>query len=95
MPTVLRFPKAAALAGGKAVIQLTCPLDCVATLALTRADGKVVWSRKAYALAGFAYRVPVGKLRLAAGQYAFSGSVVHPVNPGTPSLTQGGTFVVR
>jgi hypothetical protein len=95
VPTVLRFPKAAALPGGTAAIQLTCPLDCVATLALTRADGKVVWSRKAYALAGFAYRVPLGKLRLAAGRYAFSGSVVHPVNPGTPAFTQGGTFVIR
>jgi hypothetical protein len=91
----LRFPKAAALPRGKAAILLTCPLDCVATLALTRADGKVVWSRKAYALAGFAYRIPIGKLRLAPGQYAFSGSVVHPVNPGTPAFTQGGTFVLH
>jgi hypothetical protein len=80
---------------GKGVIQLTCPLDCVATLALTRTDGKVVWSRKAYALAGFAYRIPIGKLRLAPAQYAFSGSVAHPVNPGTPAFTQGGTFVVH
>jgi len=94
-PTVLRFPKAAALPGGAAVIRLTCPLDCVATLALTRSDGKVVWSRKAYALAGLAYRIPLGKLRLAAGRYAFSGSVVHPVNPGTPAVAQGGTFAVR
>ena len=75
--------------------QLTCPLDCVATLALTRSDGKVVWTRKVYALAGFPYRMPLGKLRLAAGRYAFSGSVVHPVNPGTPYLLQGGTFVIR
>jgi hypothetical protein len=95
VPTVLRFPKAAALPGGKAVVQLTCPLDCVATLQLVRADGKVVWRRNAYGLAGVAYRVPIGKLRLAAGTYAFSGSVVHPVNPGTPSVTQGGTFVLR
>jgi len=95
VPTLLRFPKAAALPGGKASIQLTCPLDCVATLSLTRSDGKVVWTRKAYALAGYAYRIPLGKLRLAPGRYAFSGSVVHPVNPGTPALTQGGTFIVR
>jgi hypothetical protein len=95
VPSVLRFPKAAALPGGKAVIQLTCPLDCVATLALTRSDGKVVWTRKAYALAGFAYRLPLGKLRLAPGSYAFSSSVVHPVNPGTPSAVQGGTFIVH
>ena len=95
VPTVLRFPKAAALPGGKAVIQLTCPLDCVATLALTRSDGKIVWTRRAYALAGFPYLVPLGKLRLAAGRYAFSGSVVHPVNPGTPYLLQGGTFIIR
>jgi hypothetical protein len=94
-PTILRFPKAAGLPGGKAVIQLSCPLDCVATLNLTRDDGKVVWSRRAYALAGLTYRIPTGKLRLAAGRYAFSSSVVQPVNPGTPALTQGGTFVVH
>ena len=94
-PTVVRFPKAAGLPGGKAMIQVTCPLDCVATLALTRSDGQVVWSRRAYALAGLSYRVPLGKLRLAAGRYAFSASVVHPVNPGTPTAVQGGTFVIH
>ena len=94
-PTTLKLPKAAALPTGKAVIQVTCPLDCVATLALARSDGTVVWSRRAYAFAAVPYRLPVGKLKLPAGRYAFSSSVVHPVNPGTPAVTQGGTFVVR
>jgi hypothetical protein len=95
VPTLLRFPKAAGLPAGTAAVQLACPLDCVASLALTRSDGAVVWARKAYALAGFSYRIPIGKLRLPAGRYAFSGSVVHPVNPGTPAITQGGTFVLH
>ena len=94
-PSKLSLPKAAALPTGKAVVQLACPLDCVASLALTRSDGKVVWARKAYALAGVTYRIPVGKLKLPAGSYAFSSSVVHPVNPGTPAVTQGGTFLIR
>jgi hypothetical protein len=94
-PTALRFPKAAALPTGKALIRLACPLDCVATLTLTRDDGKVVWTRNAYALADTPTDLPLGRLRLAAGRYAFAGSVVHPVNPGTPYLLQGGTFVVH
>ena len=94
VPKVFRLPKAAALPGGKAVIQLVCPLDCVATVQLTRADGKKIWGRRAYGLAGVLVRVPV-KLRLAAGSYAFSATVVHPVNPGTPTVTQGAPFVVR
>jgi len=95
VPTALRFPKAAVLPGGKALIRLACPLDCVATLTLTRADGKVMWTRNAYALAGEPYDLPLGRIRLAPGRYAFAGSVVHPVNPGTPYVLQGGTFVVR
>jgi hypothetical protein len=94
-PTALRFPKAAVLPTGKAAIRVACPLDCVATLSLTRSDGTVVWTRNAYVLADTPYDLRLGKLRLAAGTYAFSASVVHPVNPGTPFVLQGGTFVVR
>jgi hypothetical protein len=95
VPSVLRFPKAAALPGGKGVIKLACPLDCVATLTLTRDDGTVVWTRNLYALANGPLDLPLGRLRLPAGRYAFAGSVVHPVNPGTPYVLQGGTFVVH
>ncbi len=96
VPSVLRFPKAVALLRGKGVIRVTCPLDCVATLSLTRADGRVVWTRKLYGLAEVPNALPLGKLRLRAGSYAFSASVVHPVNPSpTPYVLQGGTFVVR
>jgi hypothetical protein len=94
-PRVLRFPKAPGLATGKATIELDCPLDCIATLNLTREDGKVVWTRKAYALARSTLRVPIGKLRLGAGRYAFSAEVVQAVNPGVPTFRQGGTFAIN
>jgi len=94
-PTQLRIPKAAALPGGKAVIQLVCPLDCTATVQLIRSDGKKIWGRRVYSLAEATTRIKVGKLKLRPGRYAFTTTVVHPVNPGTPSVTQGGTFIVR
>jgi hypothetical protein len=94
-PTTLRIPKAAALPTGKATIQIVCPLDCVATVRVIRADGKNIWGRRVYALANVKATIKVGKLRLRPGRYAFSASVVHPVNPGTPTVIQGGTFLVR
>jgi hypothetical protein len=93
-PTVLRLPNARDLPGGKAVVSVTCPLDCTGVVSLARSDGSVVWSRRIYALAGVPVRLPVGSLKLAAGRYAFSAEIVHPVNPGAPYLRQGGTFAV-
>lgn len=93
--TTLRFPKPALLSTGTAAIQVVCPLDCAATLTLTRlADGKVVYTRKAYALAREPLSVPLRKLRLRPGQYAWAGSFVQPVNPGTPQVRQGAVFSI-
>jgi hypothetical protein len=94
-PTTLRLPKATSLPTGKAAIQLVCPLDCVATVQLFRSDGRKIWGRRVYGLADTKVTIKVGKLRLRPGRYAFSASVVHPVNPGDPTVTQGGTFIVH
>jgi len=94
-PSLLRFPKAPALSSGNASVVVGCPLDCVATLSLTRGDGRVVWRQSVYVLAGTRFAYPIGALRLAPGRYAFSASVAHPVNPGAPTVRRGGTFVLR
>jgi hypothetical protein len=93
-PSVLRFPKGPGLKTGKAVVVVACPLDCAIKLSLVRSDGKTVWTRKIYALAGVTTRIPLGKLRPATGRYAFSASVEQAVNPGLPSLRQGPTFAI-
>ena len=93
-PSVLRFPKGPALKTGKAVVVVVCPLDCAITLTLVRTDGKTVWTRKVYSLAGVTTRIQIGKLRPASGQYAFNASTEQAVNPSTPSLRQGPTFAI-
>jgi hypothetical protein len=94
-PSLLRFPKASGLRTGKAVVVVSCPLDCAIALSLVRSDGKTVWARKVYSLAGATARIPTGKLRPAPGEYAFSASTEQAVNPGTPSLRQGPLFTIR
>src|SRR5581483_2232997 len=94
-PSVLRFPKAAALTSGDASVVVGCPLDCTATISLTRGDGKVVWRQSLYVLGGSRFAYPVGALDLAPGRYSFSASVSQPVNPGPATVRKGGTFVVR
>jgi hypothetical protein len=93
-PTVLRFPTAASLKAGTATFVVACPLDCAITLSIVRSDGKTVWTRRLYALAGLTTRFPLGKLKLASGRYAFSASIAQPVNPGVPTVRQGATFTI-
>ena len=94
-PSVLRFPRGPGLKTGKAVVVVSCPLDCAISLSLVRDDGKTIWARKVYALSGVTTKIPLGKLRPAAGRYAFSASVEQAVNPGTPSVRQGPTFAIQ
>ncbi len=93
-PSVLRFPKGGTLRSGKAVVVVACPLDCSITLSLVRSDGKTVWTRRVYALAGVTTRIPIGRLKPAAGRYAFTASVEQAVNPGLPTSRQGATFSI-
>ena len=94
VPSVLRFPTAAGVKKGTATFVVACPLDCAVTLSIVRADGKTVWTRRLYALAGPTARIPLGKLQLAGGQYSFTASIEQPVNPGLPTFRQGATFTI-
>ena len=94
VPSVLRLPTAAGLKAGTATLVVACPLDCGITLSIVRADGKVVWTRRLYTLAGLTTRFPLGKVKLASGRYSFTASVEQPVNPGVPTLRQGATFTI-
>jgi hypothetical protein len=93
-PSVLRFPKVATLASGNASLVIACPLDCVIQLSIVRDDGKTIWTRRLYALAGPATRLPLGKVKLRGGRYAFTATVQQPVNPGVPTFRQGTTFTI-
>ena len=93
--TLLRFGTRSAAKRGVFRTSLTCGLDC---RYLVRLENAVTHSTKLSARGaaevGEFVQVDLGSRSLSPGSYRYTLRLVHPVNPGPPTLRQGPTFTL-
>ena len=90
-PEVLVFPSGRALKKQPFRVRLRCDLDCVYNLRLEKLPkGSTTLARRGVAKARVATVIELPARRLAGGDYRFTIRLVHPVNPGEPTLRVGG-----
>ena len=95
-PGQLRFGTAAAARRGTFRASFTCDLDCTYLVRVERADTRSTkLSRRGRAGVGEAVTVDLGPRRLAPGRYRYTLRLVHPVNPGPPTVRRGPVFRLR
>jgi hypothetical protein len=91
--TYLRFGTRSAARRGAFRVSFRCSLDCAYRVRLENADsGSVRLARRGQAAVGELARVDLGSRRLAAGRYRYVLRLVHPVNPGEPTVRTGPAF---
>jgi len=91
--TFLRLGTRSAARRGVFRVSFRCSLDCEYRVRLENADtGAVKLARRGQASVGELAQVDLGWRRLAAGRYRYALSLVHPVNPGTPTVRTGPAF---
>ncbi|HXG75846.1 MAG TPA: hypothetical protein VNJ53_04695 [Gaiellaceae bacterium] len=92
-PTFLRFGTGAAARRGELRVRLRCSFDCVYLVRVERLpthSTKLV--RRGRAEVGELVDVELPFRRLAPGTYRYTLRLVHPVNPGEPTLRQSPAF---
>lgn len=93
--TYLRFGTRSAAKRGVFRVSLECSLDCLYQVRLERVPTRSTkLARKGRAEVGELVRVDLGARRLAPGQYRYTLRLVHPVNPGPPTIRQGPAFTL-
>ena len=91
--SLLRFGTRWAAKRGVFRTTFRCDLDCVYQVRLENAvTHSTKLSRKSRAEVGETVRVDLGRRRLAAGKYRYTLRLVHPVNPGAPTVRRGPVF---
>ena len=91
--SLLRFGTRWAAKRGVFRTTFRCDLDCVYQVRLENAvTHSTKLSRRGRAEVGETVRVDLGRRRLAAGKYRYTLRLVHPVNPGAPTVRRGPVF---
>jgi hypothetical protein len=91
--TYLRFGTRSAAKRGTFRVSFSCDLDCSYEVRLLRVPGGTTRVlRKGRAEVGALTRVDLGAIRPRAGAYRYTLRLVHPVNPGKPTLRRGPVF---
>lgn len=91
--TFLRFGTRSAARRGSFGVSFRCSLDCAYRVRLENADtGRARLARRGLAEVGELTRVDLGWRRLATGRYRYALRLLHPVNPGTPTVRTGPVF---
>jgi hypothetical protein len=91
--TYLRFGTRSAAKRGAFRVSFTCDLDCAYEVRLLRVPGgRTRVLRRGNAEVGELKQVDLGRLRPQPGAYRYTLRLVHPVNPGPPTLRQGPVF---
>ena len=86
-PTLLRFGTRAAARRGVFGVSLRCSLDCVYRVRLENAaTGATRLARRGRTVAGETVAVDLGSRSLRKGAYRYTLRLVHPVNPGPPTV---------
>jgi hypothetical protein len=93
--TLLRFGTRSAAKRGVFRVSFKCGLDCLYQVRLERVPTRSTkLARKGRAEVGELVQVELGSRRLAPGQYRYTLRLVHPVNPGPPTIRQGPAFTL-
>jgi hypothetical protein len=91
--TYLRFGTRSAAKRGVLRTSFTCDLDCNYRLRLENADTHATkLSARGTAPVGKLTQIDLGPRRLKPGRYRYTLSLVHPVNPGPPTLRRSAPF---
>jgi len=91
--TYLRFGTRSAAKRGTFRVSFMCDLDCSYEVRLLRVPGGTTRVlRTGRAEIGALTRVDMGAIRPRAGAYRYTLRLVHPVNPGRPTLRRGPVF---
>jgi hypothetical protein len=94
-PTFLRFGTRASAKRGVFRVSLQCGLDCAYVLRLERASTHSTKLEKRGRLeVGERAEIDLGRRKLAPGAYRYTLRLVHPVNPGNPTRSQGRPFTL-
>ena len=94
-PSLLRFGTRTAAKRGIFRASLSCDLDCAYVLRVERAtthSTKLV--KRGRLEVGELAKIDLGPRRLGPGQYRYTLRLVHPVNPGPPTLRQSPAFTL-
>jgi hypothetical protein len=91
-PTRLRFGTRAAAQRGTFGAGLRCSLDCVYELRVVKVGGATKMVRRGRAEIGEAIVVTFAPRRLGRGTYRYRLKLVHPVNPGAPTVRESRAF---
>jgi len=94
-PSLLRFGTRTAARRGIFRASLTCDLDCAYVLRVEKASTHSTKMVKRGRLeVGEPARIDLGPRRLGPGQYRYTLRLVHPVNPGPPTLRRSPPFTL-
>jgi hypothetical protein len=89
-PTFLRFGTRSEARSGTFRVAFRCSFDCAYRVRLERvATGATVLARRGVAAAGERREVDLGHRPLDRGLYRYTLRLVHPVNPGPPTIRTG------
>jgi hypothetical protein len=88
--TTLRYPTRAEVRRSGIRVRLRCSLDCIYSVRLRKlSTGSTTRAKRGYARAGRLTIADLGLGRVAPGNYYFTVSLIHPVNPAAePTLVQ-------
>jgi hypothetical protein len=90
--TTLRYPTRLEIQRRGMTVRLRCNLDCVYSVRLRKAaTGATTLSRRGLARAEQLTLVQLGRGRVARGEYQFTVSLRHPVNPAAPTIVESAT----
>jgi hypothetical protein len=93
--TYVRFGTRSAAKRGVFRVSFKCSLDCVYQVRLERVPTRSTkLARKGRAEVGELVRADLGSRRLAPGEYRYTLRLVHPVNPGPPTVRAGPAFTL-
>jgi hypothetical protein len=88
----VRFGSRGAAQRGTFGARFTCALDCVYQVRVVKVGGATKMVTRGRADVGEPVTVDFRPRRLAAGRYRYSLKLVHPVNPGPPTVRNGPVF---
>jgi hypothetical protein len=91
-PVGVRFPGQGAFGRGNRTVRFRCSLDCAWTLDAVRTSGTVAARARGFGPAGRALVASLGKAKLGNAPLRLRLTVVHPVNPGTPTVVASGVL---
>jgi hypothetical protein len=93
--TYLRFGTRSAAKRGVFRVSFRCGLDCLYQVRLERVPTRSTkLARKGRAEVSELVQVDLGSRRLAPGRYRYTLRLLHPVNPGPPTIRQGPAFTL-